>query len=453
MLQTNISGLAAYEEGVNARREKLREILLREQVSLTREVVDQAQHGDDARMDEMREKTGKLRKQQEEQRLALVAAKRMQQYLAQVPEIREKLVKKRTVEAKLGNVAQMADNEAKRLAEKELDTMWHELMLKEVQGKMERDVEEAKKRCLVQQETVTTLAKQMAGKMAFEEQKKQLLKEDIEYMEQVRELLRQEELERMEKERQKRENLKRDLQEQILFAKRRLAEQAQKETEMEQLQLILNAHELEKEQSKIHATSTALRKELLAHLQYLEDLRNEEARRNLEVDRIVEQAMKDASARRNRTVKEFKESRQRGLQEVLRGREEQLKIKSEKEKEELEQRRLEKEALEKEMELEAKLAARVKEEAKCRRLCYKKELEEQRRLADEARRRAAEENERFHLEEEKRQEEYQKLTEELLKASENITPHPFKILLKECAARYAAEKEGHCYCPPPLDDE
>ncbi|XP_076246468.1 uncharacterized protein LOC143186644 [Calliopsis andreniformis] len=445
--------MSAYEEGVNTRREKLREILLREEMGLTREVVDQAQHGDDARMDEMRQRKEELHKEQEEQRLALVAAKRMQQYLAQVPEIRQKLVKKSTVEAKLGNLAQMADNEAKRQADKELDRLWHELMLKDVEAKKEREVEEAKKRCLVQQETLTTLAKQMAGKLALEEQKKQLLKEDMEYMEQVREMLRKEELERLEKERQNRENLKRDLQEQILLAKRRLAEQAQKEKEMEQLQLILDAQEMAKEQSKIQETSAALRRELLAYLQYLEDLRKEEVRRNVEVDRIVEQAMKDASLRRDLAVKEFKEARQRGLQEVLRGLEEQLRLKSEKEKEELEQRRLEKEALEKEMELEAKLAANAKEEAKCRRLCYRKELEEQWKLADEARRQAAGEDEKFRLEEEKRQEEYQKLTEELLKASENITPHPFKILLKECAARYAAEKEGHCYCPPPLNGE
>ncbi|XP_076659211.1 uncharacterized protein LOC143362703 [Halictus rubicundus] len=446
-------GLAAYQDTVNARRQKLREVLLREQMTLTKEVVDQAQHGDDARMEEMRRKTDELHKQQEEQRLALVAAKRMQQYLLQCPEVRESIVKRNTMEAKESNLVQMAENEARKQEREEIERLWHKLMLKEVEAKKEREVEEAKGRCLVDRELVMTLEKQIAGQLALEEQKKEVQKEDREYVACLMEEMRREELERLENERVKREALKRDLQEQVLNAKRRLAERARQEAEMDNLRDSLVAAELARERSKITESSAILRRELLAYLQYLEDLRKEEVVRNIEVDRIIEQSNKEADARRDLAVKQFNEARSRGLQEVLRGLEEQVKQNRQREKEEEEERRLEKEELEKTIETEARLTAYAKEEAKNRKLRYKRDLEEQHRLGKEAQRKEAEEMKRWNLEEEKRQQEYLKLTEELMMASEDITPHPFKILLKECAARYAAEKEGQCYCPPPLSAE
>lgn len=438
---------------MNARREKLREVLLREEMSLTREVVEQAQHGDDARMDEMRERSEDLRRHQEEQRLEVVAAKRMQQYLAQCPDIRAKLVKKSLMEAKLGNLAQMADNEAIRRGEKALDKLWQEVMSKELEAEDEKEREKERKRCLLRQEAIADLAMQMAEKLALEEQKKQELREDREALARLLETVRQEELKNLEKERQNRKNLKKDLQEQVLKANRRLAAQAQRETEMDRLRQTIAAEELAKEKSSIRETSAALRQELLAYLQYLENIRKEEARRELEVDRIVEQSLKDANAIRDLARKKAKEARQSNLQAVIRGREEQLRLKCEKEKEELEQRRLENAAFDREMELEAKLAALAKEEARNRMLSYRKDLEDQRKRVDELRQREAEENKKLQLEELKQQEEYKRLTEKLLEASEDITPHPFKILLRECAARYAAEKEGHCYCPPPVSVE
>lgn len=446
-------GLAAHEDTVNERRQKLREVLLREQMSLTREVVDQAQHGGDARLDEMRARTEQLRKQQEEQRLALVAAKRMQQYLARCPEIRGQMAKKYTAEVKEGNLIQMAENEAKRQESEELEKLWHNLMLRDVEAKKEREVEEAKSRCLGDREVVMTLEKQIAGKLALEDQKKQVQKEDREYVACLKEEMRKEELERLENERTKRDALKKELQEQVLEAKRRLAEKARREAEMDRMRDTLAAADLAREKSKIKESSAALRRELLAYLQYLEDVRREEATKDIAVDRIIEESLKEANVRRDLAVRQFKEARERVLQDVLRGRDEQMELKRQSERDEQERRRLEREEMEKAMETEAKLTVCARREDNDRKLRYKRDLEEQRKCADDCRRREAEETEKWHREEAKRQEEYSKLTDELLTASEDITPHPFKVLLKQCAARYAAEKDGQCYCPPPLPAE
>ncbi|XP_078038353.1 cilia- and flagella-associated protein 53 [Augochlora pura] len=446
-------GLAAYQDSVNARRQKLREVLLREQMSLTREVVDQAQHGDDARMENMRLKTDELKKQREEQRLALVAAKRMQQYLAQCPVLRENIMKKTTVEVKECNLVQMAENEARRKEREEHERLWHNLMLKEVDAKGEREIEEAKKRCLVDREVMSTLQKQIAGKQALEEQLKQVRQEDKEYVACLKEQMRRDKLARLESEHRKRQALKEDLHQQVMDAKRRLAEKARQEAEMDRLRDSLAAAEIAREQSKIKESSAILRRELLAYIQYLEDLRKEEAMRNIEVDRVIAESTEKADARRNLAVQQFKEARTRGLREVIQGLDEQIKQNRRKGMEEEEKRRLEQEALQKELATEAKLAAQAKEMAKNRKLRYKKDLEEQRELAEAAKRKETEDTRRWYEQEMQRQQEDLNLTEELLMASDVITPHPFKVLLKECAARYAAEKKGHCYCPPPLSTE
>lgn len=431
---------------VNVRREKLREILLKEEMGLIHEVIDQAQHGDDARMDDMRRTIEEIHKEEEEQRLALLAEKKMQQYMMGSALLREELSRKAVIEAKQINLAQMAENEVKRQAEKELDNFWHQMMLKEVEAKMKRDVEETKRRCLVQENDIHVLLKQIAGKSAMEEQRRRIREEDVEHMQRLREVIRKEELDKVERDRQKKEDLKKELLEQIRLAKTRLAEEDRHEKEMDRLRGVIAAEELAREEAAIVETTAALRSELLAYLEYLESLKKQEVRRNVEIDRLVQQSLNEASVRRDKAVKRFKEVRQKLLQDVLDGREEQLRIKREKEKKEEEDRSLEKEMLEKEIEMEAKLTANAKKEERERMLCYKKELEEQWKLKDETRRTEMEEGKKMYLEELKREnDEYNKRMD----ISQIAVPHPFKFLLKECATRYAAEKEGKCTCPPP----
>lgn len=434
---------------VNVRREKLREILLKEEMGLIHEVIDQAQHGDDARMDDMRRTIEEIHKEEEEQRLALLAQKRMQQYVMGSALFREELSKKAVIEAKQINLVQMTENEVKRQAEKELDNFWHQMMLKEVEAKKQRDVEETKRRCLVQENDTEILMKQMAGKLALEEERKRIRQEDVEHMERLCEAVRKEELDKAERDRQKKEELKNDLLEQIRLAKTRMTEEDHHEKEMDRLRGVITAEELAREEAAIVETTAAFRSELLAYFEYLENLKKQEERRNLEIDQLVEQSLKEAAAKRDEAVKRYKEVRKKLLQDVIEGREQQLRIKCEKKKKEEEDRLLEKEMLEKEIEMEAKLTANAKKEERERMLCYKKELMEQWKLKDETRRKEIEEGKKMYVDELKRQnDEYNKIMD----VPQVTAPHPFKILLKECATRHAAEKEGKCTCPPLLDE-
>ncbi|XP_015173028.1 PREDICTED: trichoplein keratin filament-binding protein-like [Polistes dominula] len=449
--------MAEYEESINVRRDKLRDLILKEEMELTREIIEQAQHGNDFRMEEMREETERLRRQQEEERLALLATKRMQQYIERHSELRTQLTKRFTKEAKSCNLVQMAENEAKRRAENELEELWHELMLREIKAKEDREIEEAKKRFHQQQDALTTLAKQVAGKLALEEEEKRVRKEEREYLEQLWENVRKEETKKLETERKKREALKKELEEQASRAKRILIERAKEEAKIDETLNDLAKEELEREKQAVKESSIALRQELLAYLKYLEELREEEAKRNLEVDKIIEESMKDANARRDLAVKRFKEMRERNLREVLLGREEQLRLK--KESMEREKRSIENEKilLEKEIETNAKLSAIMKEEERKKMICYGKDLKEQQKYYEIVRAREREEDEKIYQDGLKREEEYQKLNEVLLKATENIArPHPFNLLLKEYETRHRCQlvlekpEEVLSYCPPSL---
>lgn len=418
---------------------------------MTREIVEEAQRGEDARLVEIRARMEELRKRRSEEDEAMVAAKRMQQYLARCPDVKKELSKRSAIDAKRCNVAQMADNEAKRSAEKELDALWHELMLKELEAKRREEAEEAGRRILARQETTCTLAKQVANKLALEEKRKRVREDERAHLEQLWEEVRCAELRNLGTERQKREKLKSELEEQILTTKRYLVERAREEAAVDRMLQTLAEEELAKEQTRAQESTAALRTELFAYLKYLEDLRQEEARRNLEVEAIFRQSGADVEARRALAVKRFKEARQRALQEVLRGREEQLRAKREAEEAERRLKSAEREELERQIEMDANLTAMEVRVSRQKAFRYGLALKEQQEYVETMRRRESEEDRRIHQAEIKRQEdEYQMLTDELLNASENITPHPFKILLKECAARHAAEREGRCYCPPAL---
>ncbi|XP_029159006.1 LOW QUALITY PROTEIN: trichohyalin-like [Nylanderia fulva] len=444
--------MSAYEENLERRREKLRDLVWSEETRYSKELAEETRKAEDSRLEGMRARTQELWKQREEAREATVAAKRMQQYLATCPDVKLELSRRRAIDAKRCNVTQIADNEAKRSAERDLDQLWHQLMLRELEAKKREETKESERRALAKRETSLALSRQLEDRLVLvEEEKKRVLQDEREQLERLWDEVRQAELRNLEAERQKREILKRDLEEQILTAKRLLVERAREEAAVDRGFRRLVEEDLAREKAETKRNTAALRAELLAYLGYLEDLRQEEARRNLEVEVIIEQSHEDIQARRELAMKRFKEARQRVAQEVLRGREEQLRVKREAEEEDRRLKVEEREAVKKRVQMDANLMATEKEENRQRALCYGLELQEQHRSVQETKLRESEEDRRYHREEAtRRADEYQRLTEELLKASENITPHPFKVLLKECAERRAAERERHHYCPPVL---
>lgn len=73
--------IKAYEDSIERRREKLRELLCKEEQEYILETIDKGQKGVDTKMEEMKIKAQLLKAQREAERQEIVNQKRMQQYM------------------------------------------------------------------------------------------------------------------------------------------------------------------------------------------------------------------------------------------------------------------------------------------------------------------------------------------------------------------------------------
>lgn len=431
--------MSAYEESLRARQERLCDLVVDEESSLTRELAEEARRADDARLEEMRAITEELRKQHEQKREALVAAKRAQQYLASCQIAKEKYSREYAINVKRSNVAQIADNEAKRSAEKELEELWHRVMERQLEEEMLKETRESAKRASVQREVACTLVKQVNDKKsALEEERRQLQNSELEQLERAREESRLAESRDLEVRLQKREELKRQIQEDILTAQRQHAEEAA-------ASLVSAEREIIKE--RLTKDAATLRTESMAYAGYLEDLRRDEARREREMVAAIERTREETEAKYKLARRKLKEARDRGLQEVLHGREEQVRAKRDAEAAERCLKMQEREVLERQIESDAKLTAMEQRESRQKAYRYGLELKEQQ---EQRRQRLVEEERRRELEEVKRQadeEDRTRLVQEMWSASGKIT-RKLPQTLKECpAVCHAPSSEGRCCCP------
>ncbi|KAL0104109.1 hypothetical protein PUN28_017067 [Cardiocondyla obscurior] len=425
--------MSEYEKNLQVRREKLRDLVSREEVNLTKEIAELAQRDERAQFEAKLARIEELKKQQEKEHETTVAAKQMQRYLASCPDVKQELSRRRAIDAKQCNVAQMADNETRRLTEKELDAVWHAIMVRDTEAKKHREKKEFERRTLAQQEIVSTLAKQVADKLALKGEKEQIERDEQKHLERLYEDMRQEELKNLEIEKQKREKLKKELDEQILMTKESIVKRARKEAIMDREYKMLAVEELAREKARAKQDTAALRVELDSYMKYLEKLQQEEVKRKLEAESLIRQSHENIEAKRELALIKFNEARRRAAQEVLRSREEQLKERQEAEKREQLLKIEEREAFEKQIEMDADMAATKQKENRQKTLGYGLELKEQQRCVETTRRHELEEERQYHQAEMKRQAEaHQRLADKLLNASESITPHPFKALLKEC---------------------
>lgn len=73
--------LKDYEQSIEERRIKLRQLFGMEEREFYQETVDKAQRGNEDKYDEMRVKAAQLKAKREEERLKIVEQKRVQQYM------------------------------------------------------------------------------------------------------------------------------------------------------------------------------------------------------------------------------------------------------------------------------------------------------------------------------------------------------------------------------------
>lgn len=431
--------MSAYEEGLRARRERLCDLVLDEESSLTRELAEETQRAEDARFEERRATTEELRKQQEQERETLAAAKRTQQYLASCQTVKEEHSKGCAINVKRSNMAQIADNRAKRSAEKELEELWYRAMQRQLETETLKEMQESAKRATAEREVASTLAKQVAEKVALdEERKRQRRSSELEQLQRLREESRREESRDLETRRQKQEKLRKEMEGGILDARRRQEERAREEADRESTE----GEILKQRPTKDAAT---LRIESMAYAGYLEELRRDEVKRERELEAAIARSREDAEARRELERKKLKEARERGLQEVLRGREEQTRAKRDAEAAEQRLKMVEREALERQIECDANLTAMERRQSRQKAYRYGLELKGQQEQREQRQRRLLEAERRRELEEMKSQGDRMHLAVETRAALRVPSGRQFE----ECHAARDA-RVGRCCCPPVL---
>uniref|UniRef100_A0A6V7LBW9 Trichohyalin-plectin-homology domain-containing protein n=1 Tax=Bracon brevicornis TaxID=1563983 RepID=A0A6V7LBW9_9HYME len=427
--------MMAHEEDINIRRERLRDMLLREDAELMREVVNQIHNSEEAKRVQMRIAAEEKKIEEERNRRCFITNKKRQQHFENCPETRVRISRDITRGVKYSNLIQMLENEEKRQAERKLDELWYKIMLKENETQRIRDDEAKCKREMMSKETGLILEQQIAGRSSSVGQVQRLREQERLELERLWNEVRAEEVRKLAQEREKRERLRRDLEEQLMSAKRRMAEQHRQQADVERMLKVVNEEGLKKEREAIINNKESLRKEVMAYMKNLEDLREEQARREVEVNAIIEESAKDAQARRDLASKRYKEERKRNLAKFLLERDEQMRWKQQAKKEQEKFIEDEKNLLTKEAEVSAADSINETERKREAALHYGKQLLAQRQYDEERKCQEAEKDRQFHNDTLKDNKEYLKLTEELVNAPEIITPSAFRIKLEEYTAR------------------
>lgn len=437
------TGMAAYEEDINTRRLKLRDMIQAEEAELTREVVDQLRQKANSRTEEMRMCTEMERANEEENRRVTVMLKRQQQYFESCPELRDKISREMARSVKYANLAQILEKDDRMREERRLDKLWHEIMLREIEEKRKRDDEEKQKRLMKDKETSIILVEQMANSSTSSDDARRLSDEEHEKLEKLWADVRIEEMKELERERTKRMKLKQDLEEQLLLVKQRLANEARHKAAIENKLRMENQAELERDKKNILQKSANLHREMMAYMKSLEDLRREEAVRNAEVEAIIDKSSRDIAERHNLAIERYNENRKRLLNDVMAARDNQLREKQEIKNQERKRFDEERELYKKEMQREA--AESVAQINKRREIAlrYGEELKAQCDLLKMKKYHDAEMSQKSEHDP-KHLDECKKYTEKLLNTPEIITPSAFKVMLKECAARRENEQKTLC---------
>ncbi|XP_068624018.1 cilia- and flagella-associated protein 53-like [Battus philenor] len=165
--------LVSYQEDLKLKRERLKEIFAREEEENIRKFVEQAQAG------------AALIWQDKKDRLQYLLAKRKKEHeekykdtpLSKCVHVLPCIVKLRAMEAQEIQLYQMKEKQARKMAEKEFDKMWHEVAMKEADALTARMELDAIERLRRDRECKESTDYQIEQRRLQREREKELLKE------------------------------------------------------------------------------------------------------------------------------------------------------------------------------------------------------------------------------------------------------------------------------------
>ncbi|KAG5881411.1 hypothetical protein JTB14_008922 [Gonioctena quinquepunctata] len=428
--------LQAYEETVEIRRQKLQELLCKEEREYHWETVKLAQKSDEVKMEEMKRRSQLLRVRREEERLKIVHEKRIEQFRNRCQELRPSLFNKHLVETKNTQLQQMRENEARREADKELDKMWDDLILKEARAKLEREEQELIARKRNQLDLQSVWDKQIKGKELLKAEKEKVAQEDRIEMEKLREQLRREEIQALDAKRRKRDRTANELLEQIATQAQLLAQRKEDEEAVDRAFDKLAKMEMEREQQASHDFTSQYRRETAMYKKHLLDLEEEQKKEEKELFRLLDIHRQEIEKKQDEARCKVLEAKRKLQKDVLQGRDEQLALKRQEAENQLKLKQAENELLQMAFEKNERLQAesdRLEGEAVRQ---YREDLQMQIAHNNILRDREKQELQRQMEEGRKEEEKYKKIVADMIVENvQNVEKHPFRRVLENYDCR------------------
>ncbi|ENN74600.1 hypothetical protein YQE_08722, partial [Dendroctonus ponderosae] len=355
-------------------------------------------------------------------------------------ELRPSLIKKRLMESKYSQLQQIRENEARREADRELDKMWHELAVKEVEAKKEREVQEMLERRNKEKEMLSVWEKQIKGNELLREEIGRVAQEDRLEMQKLSEQLRREEIEALDKKRRKRDEAAKQILEQIEIQKQLHDQRKKEENALEQAFTTLAQLEIERERSSMQNAAENARRETAMYRQHLKQLDDERKLEEKKLMELLEMHRKEVEEKQNAARCKIIEAKRQLQKDVLAERANQINYKQLEAEQQLKLKEAENELLRMAYETNERLQAESDRLERQAALQYRQDLKRQIDYNTVLRKREREELERQLAEGAKEEEKYKKIVEQMLSGEIEITAkHPF---------RKAIEKHD-CLCPIP----
>ncbi|XP_049964579.1 trichohyalin-like [Schistocerca serialis cubense] len=353
------SGLRAAEVALQQRRDRLRDMLQKEDSALTAECVDRMLRADGDKLEQMRARVAQDRARRDAEARQLAEAKRLQQYRLRIDELRGHRSRLLAQEAVKGQLCQIEERQRLRQLERDEARFWDEVMRKEVQAKMAREEQDAREKADRDREMRETLDKQVAGLARQREEEQRLRQEQMRHNEHVLRQLKLEQQGLAEELEKRRAQLAAELQEQIAVRHRFLDEAKRQEDVVDQTFARLTEEALRREKAQqldlsgralyrswCRCSQASLRREQQLFRENLEEMRRKKMEEECELDRLLAEEQEKLRVRQDTMRAKARAAREQLMEGVLSERAQQLEHRQRQRQLEAEQQRAERELAE-----------------------------------------------------------------------------------------------------------
>ncbi|XP_016841585.1 trichohyalin-like isoform X1 [Nasonia vitripennis] len=322
-------GMEAYEEDLESRRDRLRELLLRDEARLTRELVEAGRKLEERRATELQERAAEAAASREAVRRELLRVKELQRFAEESQEIREARQRARAEDSKRANLAQIAEAHERRRQEREDEEYWKTVLRHQCETDAALSSQQAERRAEEERRLAAELRGQMQVNSLAKRQQQQSNQLDCSENtlwkfedEGEAETRRQAERKRI------REELDRQLREARQCLERRLSEEAELERMLSSsIDDKTSRHSPEEERRdkearrwEILADMKSMRMGCIARtirkLKHAVEFREAVARREAEADECARRWTAEADAARHEAQRRAKEDNQRRSREL-----------------------------------------------------------------------------------------------------------------------------------------